>query len=152
MAVAVNPACLGSGDISMSREEKSELRCLLIWLVGTTVAYLLMPKIYPPRTLSSPDYAFMLLIPLGAAISVRPAVSWRWLLYYAILGQLPFILELERKLEIPYRIRTDGYQEGFISDVYIPCLRIFALAVLVTVVAGTVARVLKERTTKKRGV
>jgi len=88
----------------------------------------------------------MILIPLGSAISVRPGVSWRWLLYYAILGAIPFILELESKLETPYRIRTDGYQEGLISNVYIPCLLVFGWAVLVTMVAGTAAGVLKKRT------
>ena len=133
----------------MSNDEKSEARGLLVWLTGTTLAYLLMPKLYPPRTLSSTDYAFLLLIPTGAAISVRPAVSWRWLFYYSILGAIPFILELERKLETPYRIRTDGYHEGFIANVYVPCLRLFGLAVLVTIVTGIVAGVFKKAKSQK---
>ena len=130
----------------MSRDETRELRGLSIWLLSTTFVYLAVPKMYPPRTLSSSDYVFMMLIPLGAAISVRPAVSWRWLFYYAILGAITFVLELEDKLETPYRIRTDGFQKGMISGVCIPCYRVFLLAVLVTMIAGITARVLKTKT------
>jgi hypothetical protein len=66
----------------MTNDEKKELKRLACWLAGVCVPYLIMPKMYPPRTLSSTDYGFWALIPLGAFLSVRPDVSWRWLVYF----------------------------------------------------------------------
>jgi len=124
----------------MTNNEKKELRRLAYWLAGVCVPYLLMPKTYPPRTLTTMDYGFMAMIPLGAVFSVRPGVSWRWLVYYAVLGVIPFVLELEYKLGVPYRIRPDAFEPSILYGVYIPCLLLFLKLVVATVVLGLIVQ------------
>ena len=130
----------------MSSDEKRELKRLACWLAGVCLPYmLLMPKFYPPRTLTTMDYAFMAMIPLGAFFSVRPGVSWRWLVYYGVLGAIPFVLELEDKLGVPYRIRPDVFEPNIVYGVYVPCVLLFVKVVAATVVLGLVARRAKTK-------
>ena len=124
----------------MTSDEKKELRRLACWLAGVCVLYLIMPKTYPPRTLSSTDYWFWAFIPIGVFFSVRPGVSWRWLVYYGVLGAIPFVLEMEFKLGVPYQIRPDVFEPSILYGVYIPCLLLFLKLVAATVVAGLIAR------------
>jgi hypothetical protein len=129
----------------MTSDEKKELRRLAYWLAGVCVLYLIMPKTYPPRTLSSTDYCFWAFIPLGAFCSVRPGVSRRWLVYYGVLGAIPFVLEMEYKLGVPYRIRPDAFEPRILYGVYLPCIFLFLKLAAATVVMGFVARRAKAK-------
>jgi hypothetical protein len=129
----------------MTGDEKKELKRLACWLTGVCLPYMLMPKFYPPRTLTTTDYWFMALIPLGAFFSGRPGVSWRWLVYYGVLGAIPFVLEMEYKLGVPYRIRPDAFEPSILYGVYIPCLFLFLKLVSATVVMGLIAQRAKTK-------
>lgn len=56
----------------MMTNEKKELRRLAFWLAGVCVPYLLMPRVYPPRTLTSRDYALWAEKVLAKLESVQP--------------------------------------------------------------------------------
>jgi hypothetical protein len=129
----------------MTNNEKKELRGLAYWLAGVCVPYLLMPKTYPPRTLTTMDYGFMAMIPLGAVFSVRPGVAWRWLVYYGVLGAIPFVLELEHKLGVPYLIRPDAFEPSIVYGVYVPCLLLFVEMIAATVLLGVIIQRAKAK-------
>jgi hypothetical protein len=129
----------------MTSAEKKELKWLTCWLTGVCVPYMLMPKFYPPRTLTTMDYNFMAMILLGAVVSVRPGVSRRWLVYYGVLGAIPFVLDLEHKLGVRYQIRPDVFEPGILHGVYVPGLLLFVKLVAATAVLGLIARRAKTK-------
>jgi hypothetical protein len=131
--------------VNMTGDEKKELKRLACWLTGVCLPYMLMPKFYPPRTLTTTDYWFMALIPLGAVFSVRPGVSWRWLVYYGVLGAIPFVLELEHKLGVPYRIRPDAFEPSIVYGVCVPCLLLFVKMIAATVLLGVIIQRAKTK-------
>src|SRR5262249_55781419 len=95
---------------------------------------------------TSTDYWIMALIPAGAMLFVRPGVTWRWLLYYGVLGAIPFVREMDLKLEISYRIypgmpyefRVHKLHADIFNGVYVPCFFLFLKIVVATVVLGLV--------------
>lgn len=132
----------------MTADKKIELKRLTGWLVGIWISYLVfVPQIYPPRSLTIVDYVFMVLIPTGAFFSVRPGVSWRWLLYYGVFASLPFTLALMEKLQINFNIRSH-FSQPSVSMIYSPCLGLFAVLVVVAIVAGMAGRVIKTNKSK----
>jgi hypothetical protein len=132
----------------MTADEKIEFRRLAIWLFAIWVSYIaIVPQVYPPRNLTEIDYMFMLLIPAGAFFSVRPGVSWRWLLYYGVLASLPFIIALTEKLQTNYELRSH-FSEPSVSMIYLPCLLHFAALVVAASMGGILGAVVKTRSSK----
>jgi hypothetical protein len=129
----------------MTRDERGEIMSLACWLVCICVPFELMPKSYPPRTLSPNDFAFLAIIPVGACFSVKPGVSPGWLVLYGILGAVPFALELAGNLGVPYQIRPDVFRPGVFFGVYLPALLLILKVVLATVTTGLTARTIKTK-------
>jgi hypothetical protein len=129
----------------MTVDEKIEFKWLTIWLSAIVFLYSMPAMSYPPRGLAPMDYFFMAMIPLGAFIFVRRGAPWRWLIYYGILGMIPFVCRLQHKLEIPYSIRTDPYQQDMFSGVYVPCLKLLFIGMVITVIFGFMGSTIKKR-------
>jgi len=131
----------------MTTDEKSEFRGLTGWLALIWFCYMLVPQIYPPRSLTTFDYICMLLIPVGAFLSARPGVSWRWMLFYGMLASIPFIFALMYKLRTSFDIASH-FSEPSVSMIYLPCLLLLVTLVVVAAVGGTLGKLVRKRSSK----
>lgn len=98
----------------------------------------LVPVAYPPRQTVKSEYVFVAVVGLSSAVLARPAVPWRYVMYYAFFAAMPEIMHAVGVYVTNFQLQMMMGEEPSTTVIIFPLARILFI-LWATAAAGAYA-------------